>query len=390
MTEDTLARGAERLFAERFGGRPDGVWLAPGRVNLIGEHIDYVGGRVAPFALPYGTAVALRLRDDDVLRCTSTGQPGSWSGRVGNVGPGTPPDWPAYAVGVLWAMAEHRTVDRFPGADIAVHSSLPQGAGLSSSAALETAVALGSAELLGAPTDDAGRVRLADACIAAENVVAGASTGGMDQSVALRARAGHVLLLDCADWTVEHIPFDPAAADLDVVVVNTNAPHRLADGQYGARRARVERVAAALGQRALREDDVDAVLRRAAGGDAALTPLLRHILTEIRRVTAVVDALRAGRVGDIGEALSASHRSLRDDYAVSSPELDSAVDAALDGGALGARMIGGGFGGSAIAVVPAAARPAMEDRISAAARRRGLPEPQFLTGAPAGAAHRVG
>jgi galactokinase len=389
--EDVLAEHATRLFTDRFGGHPDGIWLAPGRVNLIGEHIDYAGGLVLPFALPYATAVAVRLRDDQRLRCASSAQPDTWTGRVGHVGPGAPRGWAAYAVGVPWAMSHHGTIDGFPGTDIAVHSSLPQGAGLSSSAALETAVALAMAELLGAATDDAGRVALANDCITAENVVARASTGGMDQSVALRARAGHALLLDCTDSSVEHIAFDPAASGLEVLVINTNAPHRLVDSAYGARRARVERVAARLGQRVLREtDDVDAILRCAVDGDATLTRLLRHIMTEIRRVAVVADALRADSVADIGPTLTDSHRSLRDDYEVSSPELDSAVDAALHAGALGARMIGGGFGGSAIALIPAEARTRVIEHVATAAQHRALSTPQFLTGSPTGSAHRVG
>ncbi|WP_240760851.1 galactokinase family protein [Mycolicibacterium sp. CR10] len=391
VAEDELAVQTRGLFTDRFGGHPDGVWVAPGRVNLIGEHIDYVGARVLPFALPYATAVALRLRDDDVLRCASSGQPQTWAGTTADVGPHAPRDWPAYAVGVPWAMARHGTIGRFPGADIAVHSSLPQGAGLSSSAALETAVALGIAELLDVATDEPGRVVLARDCVHAENVVAGASTGGMDQSVALRATAGHALLLDCTDSTVEHIALDLAVDDLELLIINTNAPHRLVDSDYGVRRAQIERVAARMGQHVLRKStDIEAVVRYAVDGDPELTRLLRHVLTEIRRVETVATALRSGAVGDIGEELSASHRSLRDDYAVSSIELDTAVDAARDAGALGARMVGGGFGGSAIALIPVGTRTAVAEHVRVAAAGRGLPGPQFLTGYPKGSAHRVG
>ena len=388
--EDELAVRAAEVFTERFGGVPDGVWLAPGRVNLIGEHIDYVGAQVLPFALPYATAVAVRLRDDDVLRCASSGQPEVWSGGVGDVGPGQPATWAAYPTGVPWAMLYHGTIARFPGLDIAVHSTLPQGAGLSSSAALESAVALAMADTLGVATDDQGRGRLARDCITAENVVVGASTGGMDQSAALRARPGHAMLLDCADFTAEHIPLDLPAAGLALVIINTNAPHRLVDGTYGLRRARVERISARIGQRVLREEnDVEAVLRYAIDHDPELRRLMRHILTEIRRVSAVADKLRAGAVAEIGAELTAPHASLRDDYEVSSVELDTAVQAALSAGAIGARMTGGGFGGSAIALAPATQAATVAENVTRAAHDGGLPTPQFLDALPSGAARRV-
>jgi galactokinase len=388
--DDELAARATDVFAERFGGAPDGVWLAPGRVNLIGEHIDYVGGRVLPFALPYATAVAVRLRDDDLLRAASSGQPEVWIGRVGAVGPVRPSSWAAYPAGVPWAMLHHGTIARFPGLDIAVYSSVPQGAGLSSSAALECAVALAVADLLGVATDDQGRAQLARDCVTAENVVVGASTGGMDQSASLRARHGQVMLLDCADFTVEHIPLDLPAAGLALVIINTNAPHRLVDGNYGMRRARVERLSARIGQRVLRTAaDVDAVLRYAADGDPVLRRLMRHVLTEIRRVDVVADRLRVGLVGDIGAELVASHTSLRDDYEVSSIELDSAVEAALSAGALGARMTGGGFGGSAIALAPIGKVSAVAEGVTRAAHDGGLPAPQFLNAIPSSSGHRV-
>jgi galactokinase len=387
--EEVSAAAAAR-FAEAFTGTPDGVWFAPGRVNLIGEHIDYIGGRVLPFALPYGTAVAVRLRDDDTVRCVSTATRRDWSGAVTEIGPGEPRGWAAYPAGVLWAMRHHDTVTHVPGIDVAVHSSVPRGSGLSSSAALECALALALAELLGAPTDDHGRRVLARDCIAAENVVVGAATGGMDQSTVLRARAGHAMLLDCSDYSVEHVPLDLAGAGVELVVINTNTPHRLADGEYGRRRTAVERLSARLGNHVLRETpDVDAVLHDVAADDPAAVPRMRHILTEIRRVDTVADLLRSGAVADIGDHLTASHESLRTDYEVSCAELDTAVEAALSAGTLGARMTGGGFGGSAIALTPAGTTVAVATAVTDAARARHLPQPEFLTGVPSEPARRI-
>ncbi|MEE4023352.1 galactokinase [Gordonia sp. PKS22-38] len=390
IAEQQLADEVTLLFADRFGKDPDGVWFAPGRVNLIGEHIDYVGGRVLPFALPHGTVVAVRLRDDDVVRCISSATTRAWTGKVGEVGPGDPRGWAAYPAGVLWAIAYHETLAHVPGMDIAVHSSVPRGSGLSSSAALECALALAVAELLGAPTDDHGRSRLARDCVAAENIVVGAQTGGMDQSAALRARTGHALHLDCTDFTAEQIPLDFTAAGLELLVINTNAPHRLADGEYGRRRASVERISRRIGPRLLRDEpDVEAILHALGANQPAAVPRMRHVLTEIRRVDAVVTKLRAGAVADIGEELIRSGESLRTDYEVSCPELDNAVAGALDAGALGARMTGGGFGGSAIALIPAGTSDAVSQAITRSARAQGLPAPQFLAGAPSQAAHRL-
>ncbi|MBV9650962.1 MAG: galactokinase [Pseudonocardiales bacterium] len=333
-------------FRAAFHRDPHGVWAAPGRVNLIGEHVDYAGGLCLPLALPQRTVVAAATRDDGQLRLRSWQRDAApWDGAVDTVGPGHPSGWAAYAAGVIWALGAPAG-----GLDLLVGESVPPGAGLASSAALECAVALAVDALygLGLAATTNGRAQLAAACRRAENEIAGAPTGGMDQLASLCCTPGHALLLDCRDHTMRQLPLNLRAAGLNLLVVDTGAPHRHMDGEYAERRRSAELAAAALGVPSLREASshrigelTDPVLRRRA----------RHVVSEITRVQEVVALLDAGRVGDIGPLLNASHASLRDDLDVSSPELDDVVDTACAAGALGARMTGGGFGGSALILV---------------------------------------
>ena len=395
--EEAVAAAAT-AFAERFGRPPEGVWAAPGRVNLIGEHVDYNAGLCLPLALPHRTFAAIGRRDDGRLGLHSAQLPSrrrSWTGRLDSVGPGAVRGWAGYVAGVPWALraAGHEV----GGFDAALVSTVPIGAGLSSSAALECCVAIGLDELfgLGLGGDDLGRRQLAAACVRAENEIAGAPTGGMDQAASLRCTAGHGLLLDCRDFEVEQIALDLAAAGLSLLVIDTRAHHSLVDGQYGSRRELCRQAARMLGVPDLRaladagpQDGLEALGDGARGAD--LRRIVRHVLTEIARVRSVAADLRAGRPDAIGPALAASHDSLRADYRVSCPELDLAVDAARGAGALGARMTGGGFGGSAVALVPAGAA----ERVAAAVHQgfvaAGFAPPGFLLAAPSPAAGRAG
>ncbi|HEY2762593.1 MAG TPA: galactokinase [Pseudonocardiaceae bacterium] len=365
------------VFRAEFGREPHGQWAAPGRVNLIGEHVDYAGGLCLPLPLPQRTVVAAAARDDGLLRLRSQ-HPGSppWNGSVTAMRPGHPPGWAGYPAGVVWALraAGHPV----PGLDLLVGDSVPPGAGLASSAALECAVALAVDALaeLGLARTGTGRSMLATACRRAENEIVGAPTGGMDQIAVLRCTPGHAVLLDCRDGTVRHLPLQPAAEGLALLVIDTRAPHRLTEGRYAQRRRSVEQAAAALGVPSLREADVSGVNGLA---DPLLRSRARHVISEIARVRSVVTLLERGRPREIGGLMDASHDSLRDDFEVSSPELDCAVDAARAAGALGARMTGGGFGGSILALVPQAIGRAVAEAVRIAAARHHHPEPALVS-----------
>ena len=377
-------------FTEWYGRASLGAWSAPGRVNLIGEHTDYNGGLCLPIALPHRTYVALRRRDDDTVRLVSAQEPaGLRTIELADVAPGTVDGWAGYVVGVAWALRQ--AGHAVGGFDVAVDSCVPYGAGLSSSAALEAsvAVALDAAYALDLAGSDDGRATLASLCVRAENEIAGAPTGGMDQAAALRAQAGNALLLDCLDGSVRHVPFDLAAHGLALLVVDTRAEHALVDGQYAARRASCEAAAERLGVGTLREISDDP-----RGLEWALDKLdddvqvrrVRHVVNEIDRVTWFVALLDAGEVGLVGTLMNQSHASLRDDYEVSCRELDLVVDTARDAGATGARMTGGGFGGSAIALVAADEVDRVAQAVADAFAAEGLRAPAFLVATAAGAA----
>jgi galactokinase len=357
------------------------TWEAPGRVNLIGEHTDYNGGFVLPVALDRTTRATVAVRTDMQLRAASRQADEPFHGEVDRLRPGSVDGWAAYVAGVLWALRE--AGHDVPGLDLEIDSTVPIGAGLSSSAALECSVALAVNDLAGLGL---ARPDLAAVAQRAENEFAGVPTGGMDQRASLLCTRGHALLLDCRDDSTTQVPFDPAAAGLVLLVIDTRVHHALGDGQYGRRREECDRAGAALGVTSLRDvaaADVegldDPVLRRRA----------RHVVTENARVLEVADLLRAGRLHEVGEVFTRSHASMRDDYQISAPELDVAVDVAVAAGALGARMTGGGFGGSAIALVGADLRPAVEEALTAAFDRHGFAAPAVFPVEPGAGARRV-
>ncbi|MFY1598064.1 galactokinase [Micromonospora sp. WMMD737] len=385
MTDDVAAR-ATAGFRSAYGEAPAGRWAAPGRANLIGEHTDYNDGFVLPFALPLRTVVAAAPQPGDTWTACSelTGETVAF-GADELAGPGRVDGWGAYVAGVVWALREAGHAP--PGARLAIASDVPLGAGLSSSAALEAAVLAALVDLGGLDLPAERRPRLAQR---AENDYVGAPTGIMDQSAVIRCRAGHALFLDCRDESVEQVPFDLAAAGLAVLVVDSRAPHRHADGEYAARRGSCERAAGLLGVAALRDVPADALADALARLDGDETRRrVRHVVTENRRVLDTVALLRAGRVREIGPLLTASHASMRDDFGITVPEIDTAVEAALGAGALGARMTGGGFGGCVLALVDAARADAVAAAVTAAYAERGFAAPGHVTVLPGPGATRL-
>lgn len=376
------------------GRAPAGVWSAPGRVNLIGEHTDYNDGFVLPFALPHRLAAAAAPRDDQLLTVATLGTDGRVQEaepvRIPDLRPGSVQGWAAYPAGVAWVLRDHGIAG---GADLVLAADVPTGAGLSSSHALECAVALALLGLAGMELDDpAGtspdRMEIARWVQRVENDFVGAPTGLLDQTASLRCTESHVLFLDVRSGEAEQVPFDTASAGLRVLVIDTRTKHSHSESGYGERRRGTERAADLLGLKALRDIPFDGLKPALNRLPEELRPLVRHVVTENQRVLDVVALLRAGRIAEIGPLLDASHASMRDDYRISTPELDLAVAVARESGALGARMTGGGFGGSAIALVPQSAVDEVVQAVTAAYERSSWRPPRTFVAVPSGGAGR--
>jgi galactokinase len=384
----SAARAAD-VFQRLYGRAPAGVWSAPGRVNLIGEHTDYNDGYVLPFALPFRIAVAAAPRSDGLVAITTVGDDGLPQHAdpvpLADLRPGSVTGWAAYPSGVCWVLREKGLAAG--GVELVIAGDVPAGAGLSSSHALQCATALAILGLAGIEPDVAGGPSLPE--IAAwvqrsENEFAGIPTGLLDQTASLCCIAAHALFLDVRSGAMEQIPFDAPAAGLEVLVIDTRAKHSHGDSGYRNRRLGCEKAASLLGVPSLR--DVTRVGHLELPPE--LVPLVRHVVTENERVLSVVDLLRAGRLAEIGPALTASHASLAKDYRVSCDELDEAVDRALGAGALGARMTGGGFGGSAIALVHSDAVDEVGKAVTAGFARCGFNTPRLFTAIPSAGAGR--
>jgi galactokinase len=397
---------AAKLFNNAFDEQESGVWSAPGRVNLIGEHTDYNAGLCLPIALPHQTFIALKPRNDSIVRVVSDVDPtGIVEVNLEGLEARGVEGWAAYPVGVAWALRD-MGFSQVRGFDAAFASCVPLGSGLSSSAAMtcSTALALDDVYSLGYGASDAGRVTLIQSAMKSENDMAGASTGGLDQNASMRCTSGHALLLDCrpeltALENTSQQPFDLKASGLELLVVDTQAPHQLNDGQYAERRQCCEDAARVLKVANLRivadgiakSDDPFQALKETLDAlpDEVMKKRVRHVVTEIARVRSFVRAFANAQVEEAGRLFNASHDSLKADYEVTVPELDVAVDVARQHGAYGARMTGGGFGGSIIALVDEGRSEAVAQLIADEFAKRGFHAPRALAAFAAHSARRV-
>ncbi|MER7675076.1 galactokinase [Streptomyces sp. NPDC096934] len=378
--------GVREGFEELYGAAPEGVWAAPGRVNLIGEYTDFNEGFVMPLALPHTAVAAVSRRDDGVLRLHSADIEGPVVElRVDELAPLTNTSWAAYPAGVVWALRE--AGHAVTGADVHLASTVPTGAGLSSSAALEVVVALALDDLYGLGLTRPELARLAQR---AENDFVGVPCGIMDQTASACSTEGHALHLDCRDLSIRQIPFDLASQGLELLVVDTRVKHALGDGAYAERREGCEEGARQLGVshlRDVRHEELDAALARLS--DERVRRYVRHVVSDDHRVDRVVALLDAGDVRAIGPVLTEGHASLRDDLRISCAELDLAVDSANAAGALGARMTGGGFGGSAIVLVESADVDSVGKAVAEAFAEAGYTAPRVFPAVPSAGARRL-
>ena len=372
-----LRTGVRDDFAEVFGREPDGVWSAPGRVNLIGEHTDYNLGFVLPFAINRRTVAAVGARDDRVIRVGSTFADEVVEIPLDELAPEVLSGWSAYPLGVAWALGQFGAdLAAVPGVDILLDSNVPVGAGLSSSAAIEGAVAVALNDLWRLGFD---RRTLARVGQRAENVAVGAPTGIMDQSASLLGERDAAVFLDCRSLDSEVVPLGLEAAGLEILIIDTGVTHSHATGGYAERRASCEEGARILGVEALRDVSVGDLDRARELMDDVTFRRVRHVVTEDQRVLDTVRTLREQGPAAIGELLDASHVSMRDDFEISVPELDLAVETAQANGAIGARMTGGGFGGSAIALVPTDALSRVLVALDGAFAEHGFGQPDLFT-----------
>ncbi len=380
---DQLVAEAIEAFTSRFGRPPRFAAAAPGRVNLIGEHTDYNDGYVLPMAIDRWTVI---LADRSSQRQSTL-----WAIDLDGL-IAVDLTAPLSPVAGSFANCLLGVVDQFtargqsvPNLDLAVTSTIPMGAGLGSSAAIEVAMATVLEQVTGVQID---RLEKALLCRKAEHTFPGTPCGIMDMFIATQAQLGHALLIDCRSNAARAIPMPPAE-QITVLIADTNVRHALASSAYAARRSTCRQVAATLGLDSLREADLS--MLATAQLNEHQRRCARHVICESQRVLLAAAALKTNDLDALGELMFDSHASLRDLYEVSCPELDTLVEAAAElraqGGVIGARMTGGGFGGCAVVVCRIGAVEKVSHRLQRQFARRFGPPPTIFSSTPAGPAH---
>ena len=340
------AQSAAERFEKQFGYAPAGVWSAPGRVNLIGEHTDYNEGFVLPFAIDRRTYAAVGTRSDQMARIASAFTGEIVEFEISKIQRDSVSGWSSYPLGVAWSLIQSGAKPQ--GFDLYVDSNVPVGAGLSSSAAIECSVALALNDLWGSGLS---RSDLAKVGQRAENEIVGAPTGIMDQTASLFGRVDHAVFLDCRTLEAKATALSLRENGVEILVIDTRVAHRLTDGGYASRRQSCEAAAKLLGVPSLRDVSVKGLEEAKESLEDVVYKRARHVVTENDRVTQTVELLSSSGPKAIGQLMIESHVSMRDDFQISISELDIAVETAIAEGAIGARMTGGGFGGAAIALV---------------------------------------
>ena len=370
----STAKTAADRFKEHFGYAPSGVWSAPGRVNLIGEHTDYNEGFVLPFAIDRRTYAAVSKRSDQVARIASAFSGEVVEFEISKIQRDTVFDWSAYPLGVAWSLIQSGAKPQ--GFDLYVDSNVPVGAGLSSSAAIECSVALALNELW---ESGFSRSVLAKVGQRAENEIVGAPTGIMDQTASLFGQVDHAVFLDCRTLDAKATPLSLKENGLEIVVMDTRVAHRLTDGGYATRRQSCEEAAEILGVTSLRDVTVESLEASRNLLEDVVYRRARHVVTENERVKKTVELLSSSGPKSIGQLMNESHASMRDDFQISITELDVAVETAISEGAVGARMTGGGFGGAAIALIEKAKLASLTTAVLDKFRDRGFEKPEIFT-----------
>lgn len=376
---------AQKAFEKIYGYASQGVWSAPGRVNLIGEHTDYNDGFVFPFAINRSTIAAIAIRSDNIVRVASSFSPVTHETDISRIKKDPNNDWASYPFGVAWAI-QQISGRAFTGFDCYIDSNVPVGAGLSSSAAIECSVGVALNELWGAGLS---RPELAKAGQLAENEIVGAPTGIMDQSASLLGEPDKGVFLDCRSLEAQVVPLDFEKHDLELVIIDTKVAHRHADGGYAARRQACELGAKTLGAASLRDLTAADLPRAKDLLDDVTYRRVKHVITENDRVLETIKILTTSGPKHIGNLMYESHESMRDDFEISVDELDAAVETSLAFGAVGARMTGGGFGGAAIALTPKDKIDSLTMAVKYEFKKRGFIEPKIFTVKASAGAHRL-